>query len=67
MSKSYRNTSAKRNSRDFHEDEEENYYSRQSNYLKRREKRTLNNAIRSKNITRLLELGEDNDDDNIRG
>lgn len=63
MSKSYRNKSSKRNSNDLFEDEEENYFSRQSNYRQKREKKILNNAIRSKNIARLLELDEDDDDD----
>lgn len=63
MSKSYHSKNTKRNSRDFYEDENENYYSNQSNYLKRREKRRLDNAIRSKNIARLMELDEDTDDD----
>lgn len=57
MSKSYRN----KNSKNYYDDENENYNSR-SNYLERREKRNLNNAIKSKNVARLMELDDDDDD-----
>ena len=63
MSKSFRSKSTNRGYRDYEDDQEENYYDSRSSYLKRREKRSLDNAIRSKNIARLMELREDIDDD----
>lgn len=63
MSKSFRGKNSNRGYRDYDDDQEENYYDNRSSYLKRREKRTLDNAIRSKNIARLMELREDDDDD----
>lgn len=64
MSKSFRN---KKNfsRREEHDDQE--YYSQHSSYRERRERRVMNNAIRSKNIARLLELGDDDSDSDIRG
>lgn len=62
MSKSYRS----KNTKYYYEDENDSYNYR-SNYSERREKRVLSNALRSKNITRLMELDNDDDDDtNIR-
>ena len=64
MSKSFRSKNQKR---DFKEhDDEENYYSNQSSYLQRRQKRRLDNAIRSKNVSHLLELDDGDDYDDIR-
>lgn len=62
MSKSFRSKNSKRDMRNYYEDENENYNSR-TDYLERREKRNLNNAIRSKNIARLMELDDDDDFD----
>ena len=62
MSKSFRS----KNTKYYYEDENDNYNYR-SNYSERREKRVLSNALRSKNIGRLMELDNDDDDDiNIR-
>lgn len=61
MSKSYRS----KNTKSYYEDENENYNSR-SFYLEKREKRNLNNAIRSKNVARLMELDDDDDDFYVR-
>jgi Trk K+ transport system NAD-binding subunit len=57
MSKSYRS----KNSKNYYEDENEDYNNR-SFYLEKRAKRNLNNAIKSKNVSRLLELDDDDDD-----
>lgn len=62
MSKSFRSKNSKRDMRNYYEDENENYNSR-TNYMERREKRNLSNAIRSKNIARLMELDDDDDFD----
>lgn len=58
MSKSYRS----KNTKFYYEDENDNYNYR-SNYSERREKRVLSNALRSKNVSRLMELDNDEDDD----
>jgi hypothetical protein len=62
MSKSFRSKNSKRDMRNYYEDENENYNSR-TDYMERREKRNLSNAIRSKNIARLMELDDDDDFD----
>jgi len=61
MSKSYRSKSPK----NYYDDENENYNHR-SFYLEKRAKRNLNNAIKSKNVARLMELDDDDDESFIR-
>jgi len=62
MSKSFRNKNTK-----YYYEEDSDSYNFRSNYSERREKRVLSNALRSKNITRIMELDNDDDEDiNVR-
>ncbi len=63
MSKSFRKTITKKNVRDTHEDDDQEDYHSRTSYRERREKRNLANAIRSKNISKLLELHDSDDDE----
>ena len=61
MSKSYRS----KNTKNYYEEDNEDSNAR-SFYLEKRQKRNLNNAIRSKNVSRLMELDDDDDDFYVR-
>lgn len=64
MSKTFRKfNNTKRGPRHSYDDDEENYSNRTS-FTKKRVERNISNAIRSKNITKIMELDDNDDLDN---
>jgi hypothetical protein len=61
MSKSFRRFNTKKEPRSY-DDHEEDHNSRTSSYSRKKIDRNINNAIRSKNVNRLLELHNDDED-----
>jgi hypothetical protein len=59
MSKSFRKTADKKGRHEYSYDDEEDMFTSKSSYKERRQKRRLNNAIRSKNIETLMELDDE--------
>lgn len=69
MSKTFRRfNNNKSSNRKFYEESEDEYYSNRTNYTKKKLERNIDNVIRSKNISKLMELNDFDDDEeyNVR-
>ncbi len=69
MSKTFRRFNNKKSTnRSYFEENEDDYYSNRTNYTKKKLERNIDNVIRSKNISKLMELNDYDDDEeyNVR-
>lgn len=67
MSKTFRKFINNKKPRNSYDDYNDGYNSPRSNYTKKRVERNINNAIRSKNVSKLVDLNDDDlDDDYVR-
>lgn len=64
MSKTFRKFNNKNRSRSY-DDSEEDLYASRGNYTKKRVERNIDNVIRSKNISKLMELNDYDDDEDL--
>ncbi len=64
MSKTFRKFNNKNRTRSY-DDSEEDFYASRTNYTKKRVERNIDNVIRSKNISKLMELNDYDDDEDL--